>query len=38
MPTGIIILRQNDRHPVMDVGHELTGISGEDCKSANPFA
>jgi hypothetical protein len=37
-PTGIIILRQNDRHPVMDNGHELIGISGDDCKSPNPFA
>src|SRR5262249_39516976 len=37
-PPGIIISRENDRHAVMDIGHQLIGISRNDCKSANQFA
>jgi hypothetical protein len=35
--TRIIISGENDGHSVMNVGHKLVGISGDDHKSAGPF-
>jgi hypothetical protein len=32
-PAGIIVLRQNDRHAVMNVRNELIGIGSDDCAS-----
>src|SRR6516225_11461802 len=37
-PTGVIAGCQDDWHPVMNVGHQLIGIGGDNCKSPNPFA
>ena len=37
-PPSIIISRENERHPVMNLVYELVGIGGDDRKSPNPFA
>jgi hypothetical protein len=37
-PAGIVARRENDRHAVMNVGHELVGVGGDDCERPNPFA
>jgi hypothetical protein len=34
----VIPRRQNDRHPVMDVGHKRVGIGRDDGKCPNPLA
>src|SRR5262249_1431497 len=37
-PTGVIGRCKDDRHAVMDVGHQLVGIGGDDSERPNPFA
>src|ERR1700751_311049 len=33
-PTAVIVGRQDDWHPVMNVGHQLIGIGGDNCKKS----
>src|SRR6266480_7632982 len=37
-PARVIVPRENDRHSVMNVRHQLVGIRRDDCKSADPLA
>src|SRR5215813_5310075 len=37
-PTSIVTGRQNERHPVVNLGHELVGVGGDDGERPNPFA
>jgi hypothetical protein len=37
-PARITFARENDRHAVVNFGHERVGIGGDDRKGADPFA